>query len=197
MPAKNNRIFPHPEHCKRLAFFSAFIGAMGLNTKSLAPILGVSGAAVSQWFLKDNISLRYIRTLFKELPKQKGHEHDHYQFRVFFQLKDQKRTIDYSQYVGPQGEPSSLMFVWGAMRSSGMKKKDIAERLGVPYAKLRWWLESDDIDTNDLYAIAEVLNAKLVFSIEPEHQDENDEFPSVQFSIKLDSRQNLVKEKGE
>ncbi len=180
-----------PEHYPRLVFLKAFIGSMGLNTKSLAPIIGKTGAAIGSWFLKDDVSLTNILNIFEKLPLAPGHERHKYRFTVNFRLKEDKSLVDYSEYVGQDGKPSPLMFLWGAIRRSGLTKKEVADRMGVPYSKLRWWKESEDVNISELYALAAALNASLLFVIEPVEEPNTDE-QGVEFHIKLGSCQRII-----
>lgn len=184
---------PKPQKTARLKFFDTFVKAMGFTYRDLSMSMGYTPPTAACWFRTDNVKLSQIRKFLEVLPSYPGHEADRYELHISYKLRKDEKLVDYSEFIR-DGKPVKLMFVWDAIRRSGLSKQGIARRMGSAYEKLKYWKETDDICTDDMYALAVALEAQLVFEFVPESNDADSDVPGVEYSIVLRNRQTIVSE---
>ncbi len=140
------------------AFIKNVILSSGITIQELSKRINVTTTSIHHWFQSDDIRLSKIILVAKAL----GY--------------DLQACIDKKPYQIADGKPNyfsfneiekmslkRLYFLKHAIKESGMKKNDLAARLGITKEAITYWYVSDDITVRRLVACASVMDKDMYF----------------------------------
>ena len=138
-----------------LRFLGEFMSALGLTTTTAAEKVGLTQVSVYYWLKKDDAKLSAVDRLidacgFKLTIDLVPREHDSEDnTMILIELPRKKR----------------LSFLADAL--SDQDKEMVAEKLGIGFSTVYYWLEHDDIFISYIYKIADAIDRKVKITIRP------------------------------
>lgn len=144
-----------------IVFLSDFLAKTGQSKADLARRVGVSNAAVSDWFKRDDLRLSTARRIL-----------DCYNCDIQFTLRKKEEptkmllglmnTINISKLDFGAQRLTSLK---QAIKASGWTMKKIAEELGVVPETLTYYWNTDDCPISVFYRVANIIGYTVCYSI--------------------------------
>ena len=146
-----------PESTKRLQFLSSLLDMKGVSKHELARMMDVSPQNIFTYFKRDDMKLSYAQ----EIASRLGYD-------LSFRLeRGEDRPgdvlVDIESLVGRDGL-TRLAFLRAAMGMYGIRRKDLAEQLGLNYTGVNRWFKVDDISVSYVWRIAELYGLKVKIS---------------------------------
>ena len=138
-----------------LKFLGEFMTALGLTTTTAAEKIGISQVSVYYWLKKDDAKLSAVDRLI-----------DACGYKLLIDLVPaQEQTDPDTQILIELPRPKKLSFLSDLL--SRDDKEMVAEKLGIGFSTVYYWLEHDDIFISYIYKIADVLDRKVKITIRP------------------------------
>ena len=144
-----------------IVFLSDFLAKTGQSKADLARRVGVSNAAVSDWFKRDDIRLSTALRIL-----------DCYNCDIQFTLRKKEEpammllglmnTINISKHDFGAKRLTSLK---QAIKASGWTMKRIAEVLGIVPETLTYYWNTDDCPISVFYRVANIIGYTVYYSI--------------------------------
>ena len=138
-----------------LRFLGEFMSALGLTTTTAAEKVGLTQVSVYYWLKKDDAKLSAVDRLIDAcgfkltidlVPREQDSEGN---TMILIELPRKKR----------------LSFLADAL--SDQDKEMVAEKLGIGFSTVYYWLEHDDIFISYIYKIADAIDRKVKITIRP------------------------------
>lgn len=149
-----------------LIFLTDFMARTGQTKADLARRVGVSNAAVSDWFKRDDLRLTTaLRILdsYSCVLKFRLHRKEE-PAMMFFSLMN---TINISEL---NVEHKRLTSLKQAIKASGWTMKKVAEELGIAPETLTYYWNTDDCPISAFYKIAELIGYSVSYNIDSKKQ---------------------------
>ena len=144
-----------------LIFLTDFLAKTGQTKADLARRVGVSNAAVSDWFKRDDLRLSTALRIL-----------DCYNCDIQFTLrKKEEPTMMFVGFVNTINidsldfENKRLTSLKQAIKASGWTMKRVAEAIGVTPETLTYYWNTDDCPVSAFYKIANLLSYTVTYSI--------------------------------
>ena len=136
------------------------MASIGVSKPDLAHLMGMSPQNIFAYFQRDDMRLSFAHAVVNKL----GYE-------LIFSLdrEDASSSLSVVEIELPQGTDTigRLAFLRVAMSKYGIKRKELADRLGLNYAGVNRWFRVDDISISYLFKIAELYDLKVKTTIKP------------------------------
>lgn len=167
----------------RLKFLVDFLKASGVSKVQVAEKMGLTRQAVHHWFVRDDMKMSQIYSLFEKFG-----------YGIEFSLDGGSSVVDdlstsapkccASSPVGPasissqpavavtmtllpQESRPNLAFLKSALEGNSISKDTLAERLQIGRATVYNWFKSDDCFLSYIYAAASATGLRLSIRILP------------------------------
>lgn len=144
-----------------LVFLTDFMAKTGQTKADIARRVGVSNAAVSDWFKRDDLRLSTALRILES-----------YNCDIKFSLhKNEEPTLMFFGFMNTINisdldfENKRLTSLKQAIKASGWTMKRIAEGLGVAPETLTYYWNTDDCPISVFYKVAELINYTVSYSI--------------------------------
>lgn len=144
-----------------LTFLTDFMAKTGQTKADLARRVGVSSAAVSDWFKRDDLRLSTALRILES-----------YNCEIKFSLhKKEEPTMMFFGYMNTINideldfENKRLTSLKQAIKASGWTMKRVAESLGVAPETLTYYWNTDDCPVSAFYKIAEMIDYTVTYTI--------------------------------
>ena len=145
-----------------LLFLTDFMAKTGQTKADIARHVGVSSAAVSDWFKRDDLRLSTAQRIL-----------DSYKCDIKFTLhKKEEPVMMYFSFMNTINistldfENKKLTSLKQAIKASGWTMKRIAENIGVTPETLSYYWNTDDCPISTFYKVAKLINYTVSYSIE-------------------------------
>jgi len=146
-----------------LTFLTDFMAKTGQSKADIARHVGVSSAAVSDWFKRDDLRLSTALRILES-----------YNCDIKFTLhKKEEPTMMYFSYMNTINisdldfENKRLTSLKQAIKASGWTMKRIAESLEVAPETLTYYWSTDDCPISAFYRIAQIISYSVSYTINP------------------------------
>lgn len=150
---------------KNVRPFYEFMTQMGLSTKTVAEAIGITPTGVRRWLQVDDMM---VSNLYKVA--------DAYGYDIKIKLVPLKKenTEDSGIEIQMGNRPTKrLGFIDVAMKQSRVPRSELAARLGITPAGMRFWMHNDDTFMSWIYKVAEALDMKVAITFSPKEQKQN------------------------
>lgn len=144
-----------------LTFLTDFMAKTGQSKADIARHVGVSSAAVSDWFKRDDLRLSTALRILES-----------YNCDIKFTLhKKEEPTMMYFSYMNTINisdldfENKRLTSLKQAIKASGWTMKRIAESLGIAPETLTYYWNTDDCPISAIYCIAKLIDYNVSYTI--------------------------------
>lgn len=145
-----------------LLFLTDFMAKTGQTKADIARRVGVSNAAVSDWFKRDDLR---FSTALRILGS--------YKCDIKFTLhKNEEPTMMYFSFMNTINisaldfENKNLTSLKQAIKASGWTMKRIADGLGVAPETLTYYWNTDDCPISTFYKVAKLIDYSVSYSID-------------------------------
>ena len=143
---------------KNLQFLHTLLDTTGVTKAGLARMMGCSTQNIFTFFQRDDMRLSYAQEIVGRLG-----------YILAFSLEREGMStgnviVDIGPLVGAGGL-KRLAFLRVAMSLYGIKRADVAEKLGITLSGVNRWFKVDDISVSYIFKIAALYDLKVKVSV--------------------------------